>query len=636
MSKRSGNIAIVLLVSIFAIVLFRTAWVCDDAFITLRTVDNFVNGYGLTWNVTERVQAYTHPLWMFCLALIYIFSGNGFVTAIGLSISVSLITLIIYAIKIPANKVMAILGILALLSSKFYIDYSTSGLENPLTHLLLALFFIEYLKHEHNRQSLLLLSLYSSLILVTRIDAITLVVPIMIYRFWKQRSVNALGAIFIGAVPFFLWELFSVFYYGAFLPNTAFAKLNTGIAKTALITQGTHYFEAALRGDYLLVFVLLIAVAWGLKRRNATNVPIVLGIILYMASIIWAGGCFMGGRFFTGPLLVAVIMLTHDNHEFRKPVVISIAFVVLVLGLIVPGAPLLSGASYGADNSGRGLGYDIDDHRYLCFQTSGLYTKNGWQDEPNHDWVELGRENRQSSTTAPEITTAGGIGYVGFYSGPRVHIVDVYALADPLLSRMPSVMDIKWRAGHFRRAIPDGYLETISNSKNVIDGTYLAAFYDTLSFVIKGPIADIERNACAVKMAFGGYDYLLEHVGAIWLTKKYEDIITSIPEGTRWWSPSVTILPSKGVRIKIDSLSFAGSLNISLDNNDDYVIRFFKDKYDISDTTIKASHSPVLGLAHYTIAVPTEARKTGFNTIFVIPVANDEEYALGHLRLIEE
>ncbi len=44
----------------------------DDAYITLRTVDNFINGYGLTWNISERVQAYTHPLWMFLLS-IYIF-----------------------------------------------------------------------------------------------------------------------------------------------------------------------------------------------------------------------------------------------------------------------------------------------------------------------------------------------------------------------------------------------------------------------------------------------------------------------------------------------------------------------------------------------------------------------------------
>ena len=59
------------LLGLFTIVLVRTAWMHDDAYITLRTVDNLVSGFGPRWNVSERVQAYTHPLWMFLLALPY-------------------------------------------------------------------------------------------------------------------------------------------------------------------------------------------------------------------------------------------------------------------------------------------------------------------------------------------------------------------------------------------------------------------------------------------------------------------------------------------------------------------------------------------------------------------------------------
>jgi hypothetical protein len=52
----------IILMGIFAIVLIRTAWICDDAYITFRTIDNFINGYGLRWNIAERVQTYTNPL----------------------------------------------------------------------------------------------------------------------------------------------------------------------------------------------------------------------------------------------------------------------------------------------------------------------------------------------------------------------------------------------------------------------------------------------------------------------------------------------------------------------------------------------------------------------------------------------
>ncbi|HIG54149.1 MAG TPA: hypothetical protein EYG11_16655 [Candidatus Latescibacteria bacterium] len=35
---------------LFGAVLFQTTWLAEDAFVTFRTVDNFVHGYGLTWN----------------------------------------------------------------------------------------------------------------------------------------------------------------------------------------------------------------------------------------------------------------------------------------------------------------------------------------------------------------------------------------------------------------------------------------------------------------------------------------------------------------------------------------------------------------------------------------------------------
>ena len=81
-------LATVFLATLFAVVLVRTAWLSDDAYITLRTVDNLVHGRGLTWNPDERVQAYTHPLWMFLLAAVYSVTGDHFLGAVALSILV--------------------------------------------------------------------------------------------------------------------------------------------------------------------------------------------------------------------------------------------------------------------------------------------------------------------------------------------------------------------------------------------------------------------------------------------------------------------------------------------------------------------------------------------------------------------
>ena len=64
--------------------LLKTAWVCDDAYITARTADNFLNGYGLRWNTDERVQAYTHPLWLFVFTAAYYFVRDPFMVYMAL------------------------------------------------------------------------------------------------------------------------------------------------------------------------------------------------------------------------------------------------------------------------------------------------------------------------------------------------------------------------------------------------------------------------------------------------------------------------------------------------------------------------------------------------------------------------
>ena len=56
------RLLLIALLIFFAFVIIRTAWACDDAYISFRTVDNFVHGYGLTWNIDERVQVFTNPM----------------------------------------------------------------------------------------------------------------------------------------------------------------------------------------------------------------------------------------------------------------------------------------------------------------------------------------------------------------------------------------------------------------------------------------------------------------------------------------------------------------------------------------------------------------------------------------------
>ena len=127
---------------IFTAVQLRRAWISDDAFITFRTIDNFLHGYGLVWNIGERVQTYTHPLWMLVLSAIGSITHELVFTSLALSISISLAVVLLVIMRIAVSPLSALFVVVALALSNAFVDYSTSGLENALSHLLLVIFFV--------------------------------------------------------------------------------------------------------------------------------------------------------------------------------------------------------------------------------------------------------------------------------------------------------------------------------------------------------------------------------------------------------------------------------------------------------------------------------------------------------------
>src|SRR5262249_8034083 len=66
----------------------RGAWTCDDAFISFRYIDQFEQGHGLVYNPGQRVEGYTHFLWVILLAAAHRLSGGADLVAIGRYLSI--------------------------------------------------------------------------------------------------------------------------------------------------------------------------------------------------------------------------------------------------------------------------------------------------------------------------------------------------------------------------------------------------------------------------------------------------------------------------------------------------------------------------------------------------------------------
>ncbi|MEE9573969.1 MAG: hypothetical protein V3W20_13020, partial [Candidatus Neomarinimicrobiota bacterium] len=343
------NIIIITLIAFYVLIVVISAWLSDDAYITFRTIDNFINGFGLTWNVSERVQVYTHPLWMFILSAFYFITREIYFTSITVSILISIGAVLLLFYKLSNSITNTIFISLILIFSKAFIDYSTSGLENPLTHLLIVVFFILYFNDEMGENKLFKLSFIASLAVLNRMDIVLIFLPALLVIYFRGNKWKGLLIAAAGFSPFILWEIFSLFYYGFPFPNTAYAKLNTGISQIELIQQGFHYFLYSFYLDPLTPIVLLAGLTIPLVSKNRTLLPLTIGIVLYIIYILNIGGDFMGGRFLSAPFLCSAIVISKTNFiSFRfRHTQIAIILTVIMLGLLSPKPTIFSTANYG-------------------------------------------------------------------------------------------------------------------------------------------------------------------------------------------------------------------------------------------------------------------------------------------------
>lgn len=513
-TSRVAKIAIAALLVGFVAAVVANAWLSDDAYITFRTVDNFVHGYGLTWNVRERVQAYTHPLWMLLLAGFYGVTGEAFYTSLLLSIGISVAAVALLASRGARSGVMAAFAVAVLAVSKAFVDYSTSGLENPLTHLILVVFLLTFVRGHASPRWIFRLSLLAALGATNRLDVGLLFAPVLVWAFFEVPSRRSVVAALLGFLPLLVWELFSLLYYGTPFPNTALAKLNAGLIRPADVwREGLLYLQNSLRVDPVTLVCIGTAMAVPFAAGDRRRLPMAAGIALYLVYVVRVGGDFMSGRFLTAPLLQAVTLIVAApwalQRRERHGAALALLAVFLAVGLAAPYCPIRASGSHSADRDPRiwVKGRSITDERANYYQNAGLLVALRERGEmPSHDWA---REGKQARSGGPQVVVKGSVGFFGYFAGPQVHVVDLLALGDPLLARLP-VTDPNWQIGHFGRRLPEGYLETLETGENHIGDAGLAAYYESLTTITRGELFGRERLREIWRLNTGAYDSLLE------------------------------------------------------------------------------------------------------------------------------
>jgi arabinofuranosyltransferase len=483
----------------FGGLLLRTAWLSDDAFITMRVIDNLLHGFGLRWNIAERVQVFTHPLWLAVLVPAYALTREVLWTVglVSIAFTLAAVVLVARTVSTRAGMHQALIFILLISCSRTVLSYGTSGLENPLALFLVVLLWrrcdrdptTDHATADDTQLVVLLLAL----IALTRIDLLALALPIAWPRLSRARFSSPLRALVLGGSPLWLWEIFSVLYYGALMPNTALAKLGAGIPHNSLATQGWFYLLSLVTWDPFGAGLLFAGFGVGLLSRAR---PVAIGVLLYAGYLNWIGGDFMVGRFYSTSIVLCAAMLCAS--PWCKRTLLCVAALPLLLLLSpAPGLAWVSGLGpvWGDDHG-------VVDERYYYWANTGLMEEGRARDLNEHYYARFGLRMRGLG-----VIMESCIGMVGYYAGPTVHIVDPLALGDPLLSRLPAVKPNHYRPGHYERLVPVGYLESSFDPKVPLVDPSLRPYWNAIAFVTRGPLWSAPRMRMAVALALGRLDY---------------------------------------------------------------------------------------------------------------------------------
>lgn len=624
------------LLSIYIAVLIRTTWISDDAAITLRTVLNFTHGFGPVFNITERVQAYTHPLWFLLISVLFLLIKNVFYSTIVLSIFFAGLAFYLIIFRLSCSIEWAIICALSLVLSHSFIDYSTSGLENPLSFCLLALFVFLFKKQTFliSPRYLLLINLIFSLIYLNRPDLILLVLPMLLMVDYRatQKFKNFYLYIILGFLPLIAWLIFSLIYYGFPFPNTAYAKINTGLTSEELFYQGIRYFLNSFAQDPITLILILFSIILAFKKPSALNLGLSLGIIIYFLYVLKIGGDFMSGRFFSVPLFASMIILA-NLPKIRISTFSILGVLIILVGCSSFQITLLSNSQYHNQEINTS---GITDERGFYYQRYGLLAGNRSQFRDLAQWPD---KYKYANIKIQNIKIlCGDLGYTSIYDGPFTHFVDVCALAEPLLARLPADYNPNWHVGHYQRRLPINYIESIRQSQNLLADQNLKEFYNKLNIIIKSPLFSMERFVTILKMNLGQYSHLINN--QLYTSnirnqiKKFNEISEIKSENTPWDAVGNVIL-YKDSQLIInfrDNFNFVKAkwMDVSFDGNDKYEVIFEKNNRFIERMEIGPNENHIIGLTRTIIKLPQDIQGKKFDQIIIKPMSGDGFYSIGH------
>lgn len=352
--------------------------------------------------------------------------------------------------------------------------------------------------------------------------------PPVFHLYAKRLLFSALGIL-----PFIIWEIFSVIYYGFPFPNTAYAKLGTTIPLIDYLSRGGSYIVISFIFSPFIVFIPIAAiVANFFSDKRIKYISVSIGLFIYLCYLVYVGGDFMAGRHLVSPFFLSLFVL-NDLYSRRQDIVqktfkhkVLIVLTALFCLQYVP-VPLFGQFNLSSESKYKRNTFIIVDERSNYFINTSLIAEllsvswnaalikyknsNGKKKTMNETWDMRFIQRKDFKEALEFFKQNSYAGRASFNDERNKYIYDQYALGDPFLIHIPPLYNRHWRSGHISRILPNGYQLSVQKGQNLLENPSLREFYDKILLIVRGKdLFAKERLQTILKMNLHKYDYLIE------------------------------------------------------------------------------------------------------------------------------
>ncbi|MFD2471366.1 hypothetical protein [Amycolatopsis silviterrae] len=290
---------------LYTVLAWQRRWMSDDGLLVLRTVRQILAGNGPVFNVGERVEASTSPLWTWLLAGVGTIPGpplEWIAVIVGLLCAVGgLFFGLDGARRLYAGPV-APAGALIVCALPPFRDFATSGLETGLVLLWIGLSWWLLVRGKAPVATAVVLGLGPLVRPDLALFSVVGFVALVLLRRPRWRA--GLGWFGAGIAIPVAYQVFRMGYYGLLTPNTALAKE----AANADWPRGFAYLADLFSPYVLWIPLLLLVIVVVLERRSRILLlTSLVGAVLLALYVVRVGGDFMHGRMLLPALFVLLL-----------------------------------------------------------------------------------------------------------------------------------------------------------------------------------------------------------------------------------------------------------------------------------------------------------------------------------------